>query len=43
MTKSRELRDLRATNILGLLLKGTILGCELKALDVMNNLGLQMT
>ena len=43
MTTSRELKDLHATNNLGVLLKGMILGRELKALDGMNNSGLQMT
>ena len=40
---SHELRDLNAMNNLGVLLKGMILGRELKALDGMNNSGLQMT
>ena len=43
MTMSRELRDLDATNNLEVLLKGMILGHELKALDGMNSSGLQMT
>ena len=43
MTTNHELKDLHATNSLGVLLKGMILDHSLKALDRMNNLGLQMT
>ena len=43
MTTDHELRDLDVTNSLGVLLKGTILGYELKAIDDMNNSGLHMT
>ena len=43
MTMVRELRNLSATNKLGVRLKGTILGHELRAPDAMNSLGLRMT
>ena len=43
MTTGRELKDLDATNSLGVLSKGMILGHELRDLDGMNNSGLQMT
>ena len=38
-----ELKDLETMNSLGVLLKGTILGRELKAHNGMNSSGLQMT
>ena len=37
MTMVHDLRDLDAMNNLGVWLKGTILGYELRALDSMNN------
>ena len=42
MTMSHELMDLNATNNLGVLLKGMILGHELKDPDAMNKSGLWM-
>ena len=43
MTMDHELRDLNATNNLGVLLKGMVLGRQLRALDVMSNSRLEMT